>query len=408
MGRRWLVNLTLLAVLAVLGLAIRSELAREGRPQTLAGLDAADLSLIRLEREGEPVIRIERTPDGWQMREPMQADADPVHLKKLLEIVSAPVYRSVPAQSADLAELGLAPSKLRLQLDSLVLAFGGLDPLGQRRYVAADGLVHLIDDRFHHLLIAPAIDWVSRGLLPAGQPPAFATLGGVPLGPDGLTALAGLRAERVEPLTGELAGEAAQVKYRDGRAVRFLVSEDRRRWSRLDLKLRYVLPDAPRLAQDPSAVDPTPPEPPIPAPAPASPPGGAPTTLPVPVAAGADQPLEPPGTFLDPEAPRTEPQRPPREHDPDDPFAPVPEGEIGAAPAETGEPADPDAPPEVRLSPDGYDGEDPGDRESYDDEVGGAGLRGEPYKDPPQGFGADPFAPDPALESEEAPPTRKR
>ncbi len=372
MGRRWLTNLLLLLVLALLGLGIRHELAREGRPQTLAGLDPSDLRLIEVERDGEPPIRLERGPDGWHLLEPLRVDADPSRLEHLLAILGAPVQRSFPEQSADLAALGLAPSKLRLRLDGLTLAFGGLDPLTQQRYVAADGVVHLIEDRFYHLLIAPPVDFVSRSLLPAGQPPAFATLGTVPLAAGSLGVLAGLTAERVEPLAGDLAGEPCQVKFADGRALRFLVSEDRRRWSRLDQRLRYVLTDGPLLELDPGANDPTPPEPP-PAVAdevPADPP--TPGSLPI-QALGPDDP----GVLDD------------READPDHPFS------LGA---------DPDAPAlegmrptEVRLRPDA-----PGGGPEYgDDDVGdGGGFGAEPYKDPPQGFGMDPFAPDPAYDAE--------
>ena len=383
MRQRWIINLVLLLVLAGLGLGVRYELSGEGGRQTLAGIDPADLRLIEVEREGEPRIRLERGPDGWRMLEPMAVDADPERLDKLLGVLAAPVERSFPASGAALGELGLAPARLTLKLDSLSLIVGGLDPLGQRRYVASEGLVHLIEDRFYHLLIAPAIDYVARSPLPAARPPAFATLNGVPLTADSIRRLASLTTERVEPLGTDLAGEPLQVKFADGRAQRFLVSEDRRRWSRLDLKLRYVLADPPLLELDPTAVDPTPPEPPT-----------------APVREEPTVPQQPPGETLDtgmesaPESPPESlpepPWGPPAEPDPADPFAPLPDPD---APAAEGE-----APPEVRLSPDrGYGDPYP------DEDGGGGGFGGEPYKDPPQGFGMDPFAPDPSEDPGSAP-----
>ncbi len=83
------------------------------------------------------------------------------------------------------------------------------------------------------------------------------------------------------------------------------------------------------------------------------------------------------------------------EPDPADPFAPLPEGDAWSGGH--------GGPPEVRLSPDdpyadpsysdsGYGNGSGG----YDDGPGEpGGLGGEPYKEPPQGFGMDPFAPDP-------------
>lgn len=367
MGRRWLLNLVLLVVLALLGLGIRQEVAREGRPQTLSGMDPVDLRLLEVAREGEPRIRLEREADGWRLLEPLQVDADPARVEALAAILTAPVQRSFPEQSANLAELGLAPPKLRLRLDGLTLAVGGLDPLTQQRYVASDGLVHLIEDRFYHRLIAPPIDYVSQVLLPAGQPPAFATLNGVPLGTGGLDILAKLRAERVETLGGEFGGEPLRVKFSDGRALHFLVSEDRRRWSRLDQRLRYVLAEGPLLELDPGASDPTPPEPPS-----AAEPGRAPGL-------GLDGQARWEG--LDARSPATEGGLDDGYSLDLDPDAPALEGM---------------SPKAVRLRPDGTDG-------AADDEAALGGFGAEPFKEPPQGFGMDPFAPpieNPGLEDD--------
>ena len=366
MTARWIVNLLLLLLLGLLALAIRHELTVVGQPPTLAGIDVADLRLIEVERVGEPLIQLERTPDGWRMREPIAIDADQGRIDQLLGIVAAPVQRSFLAQSAALDELGLAPVKLSLRLDGLTLAFGGLDPVGQRRYVSADGLVHLIDDRYQHLLIAPPIDYCSRALLPHGAPPVFATLNGVPLAAKSLKQLIGLTAERIDPMTGDLSGEPVQFKFADGRVLRFLVATDRRRWSRPDLKLRYVLSDGMLLELDPTAIDRTPPPP-----APALPPKG--TMGPTGAAAVGRPPAEThSGT--------------------EDPFAPA-----AAAGTDAMDEAPVGAPPSVRLSPDAPD--------APDEAADGTGFGAEPGKQPPAGFGIDPFAPDadPGVDSGVAP-----
>lgn len=366
MKARWLINLVLLLVLAALGLGIRHIVSVADSPQTLTATAAADVRLIEVERVGEPRIRLEQTPDGWRMREPMDLDADQGQVERLLSGLRTPVQRSFPAQSAALGELGLAPAKLQVRLDDLTLAFGGLDPLGQRRYVAADGLVHLIDDALYARLIAPPIDYCSRQLLPRAAPPVYATLNGVPLAGASLKTLAGLTAERLEPMTGDLSGEPLQVRFGDGTTLRLLVSADRRRWTRLDQRLRYVLGDGLLLELDPTAIDPGPP------PAPAD---GAPMRVAV-----------PPGPLM-PAVGSTAPN------------TPVPDP---LAPAVTADPA-PDAPletpPVVRLSPD----RDQSDQPDADGEPG-AGFGAEPYKAPPAGFGIDPFAPDAAPDPARADP----
>ncbi len=355
---RWLVNLVLLLVLAALGLGIRHLVSVADSPQTLTATAAADVRLIEVERVGEPRIRLEQTPDGWRMREPMDLDADQGQVERLLSGLRTPVQRSFPAQSVALGELGLAPAKLQVRLDDLTLGFGGLDPLGQRRYVAADGLVHLIDDGVYARLIAPPIDYCSRQLLPRAAPPVYATLNGVPLAGASLKTLAGLTAERLEPMTGDLSGEPLQVRFGDGTTLRLLVSADRRRWTRLDQRLRYVLGDGLLLELDPTAIDPGPP------------PGPA-ADAPMPFAA-PPAPRTSAGAGTAPNTPAPDPLAPALVADP------VPDAPLGT-------------PPVVRLSPD----RDQSDQPDADGEPG-TGFGAEPYKAPPAGFGIDPFAPDAA------------
>ena len=361
MTARWLVNLFLLVLVILLGSMIRHEVNRAQTPPTLTDLIASDLLRIEIAREGEPTIRLGQSLQGWRLEEPLQIDADPARVDQLLAILSTPVHRSLPAETAALGELGLASPKLRLRLDALELAFGGIDPVNQYRYVASAGLVHLIDDRFYHLLIAPPLDAVSRRLLPRGFVPVFGRLAEVPLATRTLTALEDIVAERIEPLTGEPGGTPVELKLADGTALRFLVSEDRRRWSREDVRLLYVLTNAPELIEDPDAIDPTPPA----------------------------------------AAVMRAPDMPPSQIDGADPFAPLPETADGYG---FDPEADPDAivpgdapvgpPPEVRLTPDGQ--APVRTKMSPEGMTRGSHLRGEPDKDPPSGFGQDPFAPDPA------------
>ncbi|MGQ9830285.1 MAG: hypothetical protein ACUVQI_01485 [Thermochromatium sp.] len=258
MSGRWLINGLLLVVLIGLGWLIRADLQRAHIVPTLTDLDAAEIYRVEIARTGEPTITLIQTAIGWRLVTPFQVDADNGRVVQLLELLQAPVERSFPATSVDLHELGLSPARLRLRLDARELQFGGTDPVGQMRYVACEGLVHLIQDRFYHRLIAPPIQYVSLQLVPRGFGPVFGWLGHVPLAPETLDDLAGLHAERIEILAETLGGDPVTLKSADGTKVHFLVSDDRRRWARLDQRLLYVLTDAPELTLDPSAVDPTP------------------------------------------------------------------------------------------------------------------------------------------------------
>ncbi|AFL73924.1 DUF4340 domain-containing protein [Thiocystis violascens] len=371
---RWAINGLLLALVLVLVSLIQRDLSRGRTPPTLSDLIASDLLLIEIAREGEPAIQLGQSLQGWRLEAPMEADADPERIDRLLAILDTPVHRSIPQASAALDQLGLASPRIRLRLNTLELAFGGIDPISQYRYVASEGLIHLIDDRFYPLLIAPPLDYVSRRLLPRGFVPVFGRLAGVPLAADALDGLVEVVAERIEPLTGEPSGSPVELKSEDGTALRFLVSEDRRRWSRSlpvstlqqgpkdgaapPSSLLYVLATAPVLTENPSAIDPTPPAPEVPP---------------------SDRVLE--------SAPFSEQTQ----DESEDPFAPPSDLEE----SNFDEP-DPNAilpgdvelgrPPEVRLTPDGQAPADVRRRSQ---------LRGEPDKAAPIGFGEDPFAPDP-------------
>jgi hypothetical protein len=364
MRSRWILNLVLILVLSALGWTIRHELAVTGAPATLAGPGAPEPHLIEIAREGEPTIVLERLALGWRMRAPWDIDADPERVAALLAIRDAPLLRSVPAQAAALDELGLDPVKLRLHLDMTEIAMGGLDPIEQWRYVMSDGLVHLIPDRFQHLLIAPPIDYVTRKPLMRDPVPVFATRDTVPLSGETLARLSGLVAERIEPLIGEPTGALLELSAMDGTRVHFRVSEDGRRWTRPDLRLTSVLGEAPALVEDPGAIDPTP------------------------QVSVAAPPFDSGAAPIDPTWP--EPASSPGS----DVFAPDPEWR--ESPGTLDSLMDPDAPlsgdlplgppPEVRLRP----------HDALREEVlSPEGFGVDSARDLPDGFGLDPFAPDP-------------
>lgn len=376
MTKRWVLNLVLALVLALLGWAIRHDLAVIRTPPTLAGTGTAEPHLIEITRAGEPTILIERGASGWRMRTPWMVDADAGRVAALLAIRGAPLQRTLPADITDLTALGLDPITLRLRLDTSDYAIGATDPVAHWRYVLSDGLVHLIEDRFHHLLTAPPIDVVSRDLLPRDPKPAFAILEDVPLSGETLGRLEALSAERLEPFSGERIGRTLEFRAMDGTRVPYLISEDARRWSRLDLNLTYVLSESPELITDPDAIDPTPP-----------PPGGdreIMATEPAPDGTDRPDPDELDADELDARA--LDPNTLDQDLDAGgmtdpldtadslmDPDAPL-SGDLPLGP-----------PPAVHLRPHDPAHEVLLDPDTMDDTM---------FREPPEGFGIDPFAPD--------------
>jgi hypothetical protein len=182
------------------------------------------------------------------MESPYEVPASAARIGGLLRIASTQVHRSLPG-GENTERLGLTADSPRLTLDGLVLTFGDVDPVAGHRYVAIGDQVHLIGDGFRHHLIAGAPAYVDPALLPPDFDAGTGTLNGAPLQPEQLAELSGLSAESVEPLGSELSGRLLSLTSEDGSAsLRFLVSEDGRSWSRLDLRLRYLLKAPPEWA----------------------------------------------------------------------------------------------------------------------------------------------------------------
>jgi hypothetical protein len=250
LARRWLVNLALLVLLALLLLLVQLDQRATERAARLTSIAPADISRLELHRAGEPMIRLQRGEDGWQMRAPFAVAADHEAVARLLPLAGAPVSRTLPAAGLDLAELGLDPAPLRIVLDGLELRFGGTEPVAALRYVQVGDLVHLIDDRFLPRLMTPTIDLVSRRLLPAAFSPGLGDLDGTPVTADTLAPLAEAVAVRVETAAGHLdealgAGLLSIASADGGDGVEFMVSDGGTRWTRLDAPLSWLFATAP-------------------------------------------------------------------------------------------------------------------------------------------------------------------
>ncbi|MCG6941878.1 MAG: hypothetical protein LJE69_11590 [Thiohalocapsa sp.] len=245
LAHRWLVNLALLAVLALLILAAQLDKREELRRTRLTALAPDEVMDIELYRAGEPAVRLRREDDRWQMLAPFAVAASDDAVAKLLPVAQAQVWRTLPAAGLDLAELGLEPAPVRILLNGLELRFGGTEPVAAQRYVQVGDMVHLIDDRFLPRLMTPTIELVSRRLLPAGFSPGLGDLDGTPLTAGALAPLADVEAVRVETpktaLDDALAGRLLHVGSEDGGdGLDFLVSDGGTRWTRLDAELSWL------------------------------------------------------------------------------------------------------------------------------------------------------------------------
>lgn len=169
MGKRALLNIWLVVALAVLVWVVWQEPGHPPKPATvkLTGLTPAAVDKIVItNRHG--TISLAKRDGAWWMTEPVKVAANPVRVDSLLQVAGAESVSRFPAAGKDLSAFGLSKPSVSLRLNDSELAFGGVAPVDQRRYVRVGDIIHLIADRYSFALTADAAAWVSRDLVPKG------------------------------------------------------------------------------------------------------------------------------------------------------------------------------------------------------------------------------------------------
>jgi hypothetical protein len=168
MSNRPVLNLVLLLVLGGLILLVWFEPGKETSPlpDNLSNLHAEDIQRLRIHRsDGD--IAMQKHGARWRLTQPLSAAADQGRIDRLLDILSTSSHAQYPLAEVDAAQLGLSPAQYQLQLNDLLMEFGGTEALQQRRYVLINDTVHLITDRYQHYLQAKLVDFIDKQLLPA-------------------------------------------------------------------------------------------------------------------------------------------------------------------------------------------------------------------------------------------------
>lgn len=162
-------NLALAFAVAVLALLAWLRPGLKGPDEGIPLLpQAMHATLLRIAPAGATAAELKREPDGWHMTAPLSLRADDDAVDSLLQLLALPTDAGFPADG-DLARYGLDKPAARLMVDDIELAFGGSQPLDQRRYVLLDGRVHLVNPLLFYRLSQNAYDWLDKHLLPAGS-----------------------------------------------------------------------------------------------------------------------------------------------------------------------------------------------------------------------------------------------
>lgn len=265
MKSRLIMNLVLLAIIAVLGaVAFLKPGKQEPETPSLLTLDAD--ALTRMTLRNKETLVFERQDGVWRLTAPFAAPVNQIRAGQLLEVAKARSEAHYPLRQEDVGQFGLDKPQATLTLGDASLQFGGTDPINMRRYVRLGDTLHLVDDNFFHHLTAPATDYVDKKLLPEGakiraiELPGFKATKGPegqwtaePPG-DGKTNLGELASswatvraidvKRLDPgQDREIVGETIRIGLAEGPPVEFVVLEKQPGLilARKDLGLKYEM-----------------------------------------------------------------------------------------------------------------------------------------------------------------------
>ena len=173
MVTRGLLNLVLVVLALVMGLIIYFEPGLEPAdiPQPLTTLLVADDAIgIHIERvKYDPVSFIKRNGRWYLVTEKQELPASTFQLQALLRLLETSSSSHYAADTVNLESLGLDPPQATVTIDDVAILFGNTAPLDGKRYLQIDATVHLIEDRYQHLINAGWTNFVERKLLPADK-----------------------------------------------------------------------------------------------------------------------------------------------------------------------------------------------------------------------------------------------
>ncbi len=166
MKNRWLLNLALVLLVAVLALvAVYKPGARQEPPGTpLTALKAEAIERVRIVRAGRPEIRMEKQADRWHLVAPRAARANRFRMGDFTGLAEARASAHFAA-GTDLGQYGLDRPLATVFLNDVEIRFGALHPLSSEVYVLHAGEVKLLPAALLRAATVPLEDLFDAGLL---------------------------------------------------------------------------------------------------------------------------------------------------------------------------------------------------------------------------------------------------
>ncbi|MCK4587299.1 MAG: DUF4340 domain-containing protein, partial [Gammaproteobacteria bacterium] len=168
MNQRNLLNLGMALALAGLIAVLAYEPDKETPTEKtlLTQLTPENIHKLNIETTRYGQIILSKTANQWQMSKPFNNQANTLRINKLLALAKARSHTQYSTTNINLEELKLSDPDLTINLDGTKLIFGTTDAIKGYRYIQIGNTVHLITDRYSHLIRGQATNLLSPALLP--------------------------------------------------------------------------------------------------------------------------------------------------------------------------------------------------------------------------------------------------
>lgn len=168
--RRWLVNVALLAVVAVLAgfyFYYRNQEKTEAAGPPLTAIAAEQVTRVQIVRPGQPATTLEKHGDDWRLVAPFAARANRFAVENVLRMAGA--RSELGLDGGEPRQYGLETPPARLLLGDEAIEFGALHPFRPQVYVRYRGKVHLIPATALTSVARSASHFIDGRLIEAGR-----------------------------------------------------------------------------------------------------------------------------------------------------------------------------------------------------------------------------------------------
>jgi len=170
MKRSYVSNILLLSVLLLLWVLFERAQQAQLIPQIETTISAEQVHHIKIQRQGQADIELERQSADWLVSQPFKAAASASRVNLLLSLLESPFSRRITVKDAEQLEaVDLAAPRLSVYFNDQAFHFGGIESISGHRYLQHQDHLYLFEDDLSPLLLASANSFINNRLFNADE-----------------------------------------------------------------------------------------------------------------------------------------------------------------------------------------------------------------------------------------------